>query len=43
MLADSIDDQFSLAVASYALAEAKSQLAQSTFEKLLTFVKQEGN
>nr|ADE45341.1 thioester-containing protein 1.4 [Biomphalaria glabrata] len=42
MLADSIDDQFSLAVASYAFAEAKSQLAQSTFEKLLTFVKQEG-
>ncbi|KAK0047814.1 TEP-1, partial [Biomphalaria pfeifferi] len=42
MLADSIDDQFSLAVTSYALAEAKSQLAQSTFEKLLTFVKQEG-
>ncbi|KAH9490190.1 hypothetical protein Btru_043914, partial [Bulinus truncatus] len=42
-LNDTIDNQFSLAVVSYALTEAKSPLSDQTFRKLLTFSKMAGS
>ncbi|CAL1532262.1 unnamed protein product, partial [Lymnaea stagnalis] len=40
---NAIEEQFSLAVVSYALSKAKSPLAKRVFDKLLTFSKTEGN
>ncbi|CAL1532263.1 unnamed protein product [Lymnaea stagnalis] len=40
---DAIEEQFSLAIVSYALLKAESPAATTAFDKLLTFSKTEGN